>query len=82
MKLEESKYDYITVHITSMTGLCLVKYQLYYGLTYDRYDMDMFDLIQATFRCLPLCTLVNNKVLVLHGGLFARDNVTIDDIQR
>src|SRR5690606_17544449 len=30
---------------------------------------------------LPLAHCLNGKVLVMHGGLFNRDNVTLDDIR-
>lgn len=34
-----------------------------------KYDMAIFDLFSEAFRNLPLCHLVNKKVLVLHAGL-------------
>lgn len=34
-----------------------------------KYDMDLFNLFSEAFRNLPLCHLVENKVLILHGGL-------------
>lgn len=34
-----------------------------------KYDMDLFNLFSEAFRNLPLCHLVEDKVLVLHGGL-------------
>jgi len=35
----------------------------------SKYDMDLFNLFSEAFRNLPLCHLVDSKVLVLHGGL-------------
>lgn len=34
-----------------------------------KYDMALFDLFSEAFRRLPLCHLVEKKILVLHGGL-------------
>jgi hypothetical protein len=36
----------------------------------EKYDAQMFDLITETYRYLPLCGLVEDKVLVLHGLAF------------
>ena len=33
------------------------------------------------FRTLPLAHCVAGKILVLHGGLFSQDNVTLDDLR-
>lgn len=42
----------------------------------------MFKLFSESFSALPLATLVGEKYLVLHGGLFSDDNVTLDDIRK
>eukprot|EP00033_Pygsuia_biforma_P000938 GCRY01001080.1.p1 GENE.GCRY01001080.1~~GCRY01001080.1.p1 ORF type:complete len:486 (+),score=146.74 GCRY01001080.1:152-1609(+) len=34
-----------------------------------------------TFRFLPLGVLIDQKCLVVHGGLFSKDGVTLDDIR-
>jgi Ca2+-binding EF-hand superfamily protein/diadenosine tetraphosphatase ApaH/serine/threonine PP2A family protein phosphatase len=41
----------------------------------------VYELIQQLFLRLPLCTLINKKVLVLHGGLFPYDDVTLDELR-
>jgi hypothetical protein len=38
----------------------------------QRYDSELYDLIVQTFVLLPLCTLIEHKVLVLHGNHFHR----------
>ncbi|KAJ9082219.1 Palmitoyl-protein thioesterase 1 [Entomophthora muscae] len=35
-----------------------------------------------TFNALPLAHLIQNKILVVHGGLFSKDDVTLDDIRK
>lgn len=41
----------------------------------------VFKLFSESFSALPLATLVGNKYLVLHGGLFSDDKITLDDIR-
>ena len=41
----------------------------------------MFEMMQEVFNYLPLGILLNKKVLVLHGGLFAREGVKLSDLQ-
>jgi serine/threonine-protein phosphatase 5 len=42
----------------------------------------VFKLFSESFSALPLATLVGKKYLVLHGGLFSDDSVTLDDIRK
>lgn len=42
----------------------------------------VFRLFSESFSALPLATLIGEKYLVLHGGLFSDDNVTLDDIRQ
>ena len=42
----------------------------------------MVDLFTEVYNWLPLCHLLDNKVLVMHGGLFAKDDITLDDIRK
>ncbi|KAJ8109369.1 hypothetical protein ONZ43_g6156 [Nemania bipapillata] len=39
-------------------------------------------LFSESFSALPLATLIGSKYLVLHGGLFSDDNVSLDDIRK
>jgi Ca2+-binding EF-hand superfamily protein/diadenosine tetraphosphatase ApaH/serine/threonine PP2A family protein phosphatase len=45
------------------------------------YDLNLFDKIIDTFDWLPLTTLIDDKVLALHGGLFQYENVTIEELK-
>jgi len=38
------------------------------------------DLFSEVFNYLPLAAVINSKVFVTHGGLFSRDDVTLDEI--
>lgn len=46
------------------------------------YCYRVFKLFSESFSALPLATLVGKKYLVLHGGLFSDDNITLDDIRK
>ncbi|RLN48703.1 hypothetical protein BBJ29_003070 [Phytophthora kernoviae] len=37
----------------------------------------MFEAFQTLFESLPLCAVLQQKIFVVHGGLFSRDNVTL-----
>ena len=47
-----------------------------------KYSSQMAEIFTDIFNCLPLAHLINEKVLVMHGGLFSKDNVTMDDIRK
>jgi len=45
-----------------------------------RYDDELYDMVQATFELLPLGAVVDEKILVLHGGLFDSPDVSLEDL--
>ncbi|EFJ45655.1 hypothetical protein VOLCADRAFT_75665 [Volvox carteri f. nagariensis] len=47
-----------------------------------KYNGTMVDCFRELFCALPLAYCLNGRVLVLHGGLFSQDGVTLDDIRR
>ncbi|KAH8821685.1 Metallo-dependent phosphatase-like protein [Xylogone sp. PMI_703] len=47
-----------------------------------KYNERVFKLFSESFSALPLATLVGKRYLVLHGGLFSDDKVTLDDIRK
>lgn len=52
------------------------------GEVIAKYTDTMFDMFTQVYNWLPLCHLLNKRVLVMHGGLFAKDDVTIDDLRK
>jgi serine/threonine-protein phosphatase with EF-hand domain len=59
-------------------GLCCV-----YGFQKEcltKYDDVVFSMFCEMFRHLPVCSVIHNKVLVIHGGLFYREGVSLDDL--
>jgi len=47
----------------------------------SKYNEKVFKMFSETFSALPLATLIGSKYLVLHGGLFSKDGVTLNDIR-
>ncbi|KAF0694740.1 Aste57867_14416 [Aphanomyces stellatus] len=41
----------------------------------------LFDMFESVFNTLPLCTLVQDSVFIVHGGLPCEPGVTLKDIQ-
>jgi len=52
------------------------------GEVTQKYSKKCFDLFTEVFNWLPLCACLNKKVIVVHGGLFSKDGVTLDDIRK
>ena len=46
-----------------------------------KYNLMMAELFREAFCWLPLAHVLNQRVLVVHGGLFSNDNVSLDDIR-
>ena len=46
-----------------------------------KYNATMAELFREAFCWLPLAHCLNGKVLVVHGGLFSRDGVKLDEIR-
>ena len=54
----------------------------FYGEVQHKYDGKTYELFNELFQTLPLCHCINKKVFVTHGGLFTKDNVTLEDIRK
>lgn len=52
------------------------------GEVQHKYDSDTFSMFLHTFKRLPLGHVIGEKVLVLHGGLFEKEGVTLKDINK
>jgi len=52
------------------------------GEVTKKYDEDLYNLFCEAFCLLPLCHCIEKKVFCVHGGLFSKDNVTLDDIRK
>ena len=51
------------------------------GEVMAKYDRTVMNLFTEVFNQLPLAAVIDKKVLVVHGGLFDKDGVTLDDIR-
>jgi len=47
-----------------------------------KYTPTAYDLFSELFCCLPLAHVINDKVLVVHGGLFSTEAVSLEDIRK
>mmetsp|Transcript_24086 Transcript_24086/g.61749 ORF Transcript_24086/g.61749 Transcript_24086/m.61749 type:complete len:494 (-) Transcript_24086:75-1556(-) len=57
----------------------------FFGEVKAKYNNMLSEVFRETFCWLPLCHVISGtsaKVFVVHGGLFSKDNVTLDDIRR
>ncbi|XP_052767610.1 serine/threonine-protein phosphatase 5-like [Mya arenaria] len=52
------------------------------GEVKHKYTQKMAELFTEVFNWLPLCHCINEKILVMHGGLFKDETVTLDDIRK
>lgn len=52
------------------------------GEVTKKYDEDLYQLFCEAFCLLPLCHVINKQVFVVHGGLFSKDDVTLDQIRK
>lgn len=46
-----------------------------------KYDAPTFHIFNEVFNAVPLGNVLNGRVLVVHGGLFSRDGVTMDEVR-
>ena len=51
------------------------------GEVKKKYDVKLYDLFSELFCYLPIAHCINGKILVVHGGLFAKDGVKLDDVR-
>lgn len=52
------------------------------GEVKHKYNRQLYEMFCRVFEYLPLAHCLNGKVLVMHGGLFGRDDVTLADIRK
>ena len=52
------------------------------GEVRHKYDSKCMDAFTEVFNLLPLAHVVNQKVFVVHGGLYSQENVKLDDIRK
>lgn len=56
-----------------------------YGFTDEcehKYSKKIFEAFAESFGALPYAALINKSYLVMHGGLFSNDDVTLEDIKK
>lgn len=63
-------------------GRDMVKMYGFEGEVQNKYCRPTFNLFLKMFKHLPLGVIMNKKVMVVHGGLFSNDGVTLQDLQK
>jgi len=48
----------------------------------SKYPGVPFDLFSEVFDTLPLAFIIDNRIFVVHGGLFGEDHIKIEDLQK
>jgi serine/threonine-protein phosphatase 5 len=51
------------------------------GEVKSKYDEDIYECFCELFCTLPLGHVLNNKVLIVHGGLFSKDGVKLSELK-
>lgn len=51
------------------------------GEVTNKYDEEVYECFCDIFNTLPLGHVLNNKVLVVHGGLFSKDGVKLSELK-
>eukprot|EP00163_Fabomonas_tropica_P021242 TRINITY_DN3724_c0_g2_i2.p1 TRINITY_DN3724_c0_g2~~TRINITY_DN3724_c0_g2_i2.p1 ORF type:complete len:476 (+),score=111.08 TRINITY_DN3724_c0_g2_i2:314-1741(+) len=52
------------------------------GEVEHKYNRQMYDLFCEVFQALPICAVLGQKIFVVHGGLFSKDGVKIEDLRK
>ncbi|TMW68806.1 hypothetical protein Poli38472_006274 [Pythium oligandrum] len=52
------------------------------GEVKHKYDETVMGLFTEVFNWLPLSAVIEDRVLIVHGGLFSEENVTLPDIEK
>ena len=47
-----------------------------------KYDPIFFEHIQQSFDHLPLCSVIENEIFVVHGGLFKKSQITLERLRQ
>lgn len=68
-----SRGNHESVNMNQMYG--------FFGEVKSKYSDQMASLFTEIYNWLPLCHLISKRVLVMHGGLFSRDDVTLEEIR-
>ena len=50
------------------------------GEVVRKYDLETFFMFGETFKHLPLFTVIDHTIFVVHGGLFSDDSATLEDL--
>ena len=60
----------LTVFMASMMNVrCFCRLVLTEAIGRRRYNVKMWKMFSDCFNCMPICAVIDNKILCMHGGL-------------
>lgn len=74
--------DYVHLTRGNHEGRAINRMYGFEGEVLHKYDSVTMDMFSEVFHALPLSVCIDKRVLVLHGGLFQKDGVLLDEIAR
>ena len=60
----------------------LLFYNRFEGEVITKYDKAIYECFGELSSVLPFAHTINKQIIIVHGGLFSKDGVTIDDIKK
>lgn len=66
----------------SNPATCPCSLPWYAGEVKAKFDQTTVDLFAEVFQALPVAVCVDTRALVVHGGLFQQDGVSLEDIAK
>ncbi|KAJ4455761.1 putative Serine/threonine-protein phosphatase 5 [Paratrimastix pyriformis] len=48
----------------------------------DKYNVSIYNSFMTCFNYLPCCAVINQRTFIVHGGLFNREGVTLQELNR
>mmetsp|Transcript_27320 Transcript_27320/g.55833 ORF Transcript_27320/g.55833 Transcript_27320/m.55833 type:complete len:496 (+) Transcript_27320:210-1697(+) len=74
--------DYMHLNRGNHESVNMNKMYGFEGEVISKFGNAMVPLFTDIFQWLPLAHVIGGKVLVLHGGLFSKDETSLDDVRR
>lgn len=71
-----------TRNLNKLYGYFVINNFRFEGEVKKKYDESVYECFCELFCYLPLGHVLNKKVMVVHGGIFSQDGVTLEDIKK
>ncbi|ORC92605.1 serine/threonine protein phosphatase type 5 [Trypanosoma theileri] len=74
--------EYMFLSRGNHEGVAMNRVYGFEGEVTQKYSKEVFHLFSEVFNALPTGHIINKEVFVVHGGLYSRDDVTIEELQK